>query len=580
MSTDNTIETDVLVIGGGIAGCFAAIKAREQGARVILVDKAYAAKAGGTLVASAGYMFFNPELGHNLEASIHAISKNGEYLNNREWTEVIMNDSWATYQDLLSWGVDFPVEQDHKKDHYIPLTMTDPSGMRRLFGQVPLRRGNFSVLRKQVVKSGAKVMDRIMVTDLLKQNNGVTGAIGFSIEKNDFYLFKTKAIIISTGMSSFKPSGSAVACLTGDGDAMAYRAGAELTGKEFSTKFVTLAINPSWRSYPGFVGYPCFTDAEGNPIELRNIENVGFWDLAMDNVIHEGKGPVLWNFEKATPENIEMIHKMMMLSEGDDSTYSRQGLDLKPGDKIVIAGGAGIGTSDSQTAGIWPVDTKCATRVGGLFAAGESCGTRYLGSVHTARGFGLTASAVTGTRAGRYAAEYALGTQSPEISQEAIEKAKKDIFAPLERKGGFSPRWVTRLLHNTMVPYFVLHIKQRDRLQAALTMVEFFRDHLTPLLTAGDSHELRLAHETKNMVLNAEMMLRASLFRTESRGQHYREDYPRRDDPGWLAWVKIKEEKGAMRAIKEPIPEKWWPDLSKPYEERYPRRFINEQGSR
>jgi succinate dehydrogenase/fumarate reductase flavoprotein subunit len=577
MPAENVLETDVLVIGGGIAGCFAAIKAREQGAQVILVDKAYTAKAGGTLVASAGYMFFNPELGHNLDASIHAISKNGEYLNNREWTEIIMNDSWATYQDLLSWGVDFPIEQDHKKDHYIPLTMTDPSGMRTLFGQVPLRRGNFRVLRKQAVKSGAKVLDRVMVTDLLKQNDRVTGAIGFSIEKNDFYLFKTKAIVISTGMSSFKPSGSAIAGLTGDGDAMAYRAGAELTGKEFSTKFVTLALNPSWRSYPGFVGYPCFTDVEGNPIELRNIENVGFWDLAMDNVIHEGKGPVIWNFEKATSDNIEMIRKMMMLSEGDDSTYTRQGLDLKPGDKIRIAGGAGIGMADSQTAGIWPIDTQCATSVEGLFAAGESCGTRYLGTVHTARGFGLTASAVTGTRAGTYAAKYALGVQAPEIPGGEIEKAKKDIFAPLERKGGFSPRWVTQLLHNTMVPYFVLHIKQEDRLRAALTMIEFFRDQLTPKLTAGDSHELRLAHETRNMVLNAEMMVRASLFRTESRGQHYREDYPGRNDPEWLAWVKVKEEKGKMAAIKVPMPEKWWPDLSLPYQERYPRRFINEK---
>jgi succinate dehydrogenase/fumarate reductase flavoprotein subunit len=580
MATENIIETDVLVIGGGIAGCFAAIKAREQGARVVLVDKAFTAKSGGTLVAGAGYMFFNPELGHNLEASLHAISKNGEYLNNREWTEVIMNDSWATYQDLLSWGVEFPIESDHRKDHYQPLTMTDALGMRTLFGQVPIQRGNFSVLRKQVIKSGARVMDRIMVTELLKQKHEIVGATGFSIDVNDLYVFKAKAVVISTGSSSFKPYGTAIACLTGDGDAMAYRAGAEITGKEFSTKFITIAAHPSWRSYAGFVGYPCFTDAEGRPIELRNIENVGFWDLAMDNVIHEGRGPVIWNFEAATPEQIEAIHNTVQLSEGDNLVYSRPGLELKRGNNIKVAGGSGIGSVDSQTGGIWVINTKCATGIPGLFAAGESCGTRYLGAVHTARGFGLTASAVTGARAGRNAAEYASGKGGPAIDQGEIEMARKVIYAPLERKGGFSPRWVTQLLHNTMVPYFVIHIKQEDRLQAALTIVKFLRDHLTPKLTAGDSHELRLAHETKNMVLNAEMMLRASLFRTESRGQHYREDYPRRDDPEWLAWVKIKEEKGSMKAIKEPIPAKWWPDLSKPYEERYPRRFLGEQDVR
>jgi len=75
------------------------------------------------------------------------------------------------------------------------------------------------------------------------------------------------------------------------------------------------------------------------------------------------------------------------------------------------------------------------------------------------------------------------------------------------------------------------------------------------------------------MALNAEMVLRASLFRTESRGGHVREDYPRRDDPTWLAWVKLKEEKGKMKVLKEPIPKDWWPDLSRPYEERYPTRY-------
>ena len=85
---------------------------------------------------------------------------------------------------------------------------------------------------------------------------------------------------------------------------------------------------------------------------------------------------------------------------------------------------------------------------------------------------------------------------------------------------------------------------------------------MVPMLRAKDSHELRLAHETANMVLNAEMMLRASLFRTESRGVHFREDYPQRDDAHWLAWTKIKEENGAMALFKEPVPREWWPKIS------------------
>jgi len=164
----------------------------------------------------------------------------------------------------------------------------------------------------------------------------------------------------------------------------------------------------------------------------------------------------------------------------------------------------------------------------------------------------------------------------PVIDADELARAKENLYAPAKRKSGFNPRWVTQLLQNTMVPYYVLVVQHADRLNAALTMIEFFRDHYVPKLLATDSHELRLAHETKNMTLGCEIALRSSLFRTESRGAHFREDYPRRDDPTWLAWIKIKLEDSKVKLWKEPVPEEWWPDLSKPYEERYTKRFPGE----
>ncbi len=102
-------------------------------------------------------------------------------------------------------------------------------------------------------------------------------------------------------------------------------------------------------------------------------------------------------------------------------------------------------------------------------------------------------------------------------------------------------------------------MKKEDRLNAALTNIEFLRDHFTQDLLANDTHELRLAHETGNMLLNAEMMLRASLFRTESRGSHKREDFPDQDDKNWLAWVILSREGGSMKIEKRPIPDAWKP---------------------
>jgi succinate dehydrogenase/fumarate reductase flavoprotein subunit len=226
--------------------------------------------------------------------------------------------------------------------------------------------------------------------------------------------------------------------------------------------------------------------------------------------------------------------------------------------------------------GLWPANTQCGSSLPGLYAAGDALGNMQNGAVYALTGSAIAGGAVTGTIAGVAAAKEALQMGTLVVNEKEITRAKQVVQAPTERQGGYSPRWVTQLLQNTMMPYFISYIKKADRLQATLTLVEFIQEHLVPRLFAGDPHELRLAHETKNMVLSAEMRLRSALFRTESRGNHYREDYPRRDDPDWLAWVKIKEEQGKIKLIKVPVPKEWWPDLSASYQQRYPFRFPGE----
>ncbi|HOG47030.1 MAG TPA: FAD-binding protein, partial [Anaerolineae bacterium] len=245
------------------------------------------------------------------------------------------------------------------------------------------------------------------------------------------------------------------------------------------------------------------------------------------------------------------------------------------GNKQVV-GGACLGMSLRKADGIWPANTDCGSSLPGLYAAGDALGNMQNGAVYALSGSALAGGAVTGTIAGVAAAREALQIGSLTVDEQEIIRARQAVHAPQERQGGFSPRWVTQLLQNTMMPYFISYIKRADRLQATLTIVEFMQEHLVPRLLARDPHELRLAHETKNMVLSAEMRLRSALFRTESRGNHYREDYPRRDDPDWLAWVKIREEQGKMALIKVPVPREWWPDLSTPCQQRYPFRFPGE----
>ncbi|NLE01744.1 MAG: FAD-binding protein, partial [Fibrobacter sp.] len=223
-----------------------------------------------------------------------------------------------------------------------------------------------------------------------------------------------------------------------------------------------------------------------------------------------------------------------------------------------------------------PANMNCGSSLPGLYAAGDALGNIQNGAVYALTGSAIAGGAVTGTIAGETAAKEALQIGELVVGDDEIKRAKAYIFTPIERKGGFSPRWVTQLLQNTMMPYFVSYIKKADRLEATLKLVEFMQEHIVPKIFARDPHELRLAHEAKNMILSAEMRLRSALFRTESRGNHYREDFPRREDPEWLAWTKITRENGEMKLIKVPIPEEWWPDLSLPYNERYPFRIPGE----
>jgi succinate dehydrogenase/fumarate reductase flavoprotein subunit len=384
-----------------------------------------------------------------------------------------------------------------------------------------------------------------MITDLLTHKGRVIGAVGISAEEADFLVVNAKATVICTGGSGFKPNGWPIHELTADGDAMAYRVGASITGKEFvdahtsqmGFNYIKKLSEPKNPPPGGGAGGP--ENAEGEP-----VPNIGTLSLNNEFEIHQGKGPIK--------------------GKGPG------------GQENIIVGGASAGLCSHKTEGIWPRSIACDTEIEGLFAAGDSLGTMQVGARYIP-GISLAGSAVTGARSGESAALYASSVDLPAIDDDQLERIKEAIYIPMDRKGGYSPAWVTQTMQNYMIPYFVTYIKSEKRLEATLAMIEFLRDHMVPKLKANDPHELRQAIEVKNMILNAEMKLRAGLARTESRGNHYREDYPNRDD-NWLAWIKLREVDGKMEVEKEDVPKEWLPEkiAQMSYEEKYPIPFLNE----
>ena len=550
------IKCDVLVVGGGIAGCFAAIKAAEKDASVLLIDKGYVGKSGQSPYAGS-FMVFNPAWGHDLHAWMALINRTSEYVNNRAWTEITILNSYERYLDLLEWGVKF---QGASADN--PTRLAAPSGVTEQLHFAEDKHGDYvQILRRQAKKSGVRILDRIMLTELIKAEGRVSGGIGLSVEEPVLYVIAAAATVLCVGSCGNKPAAyPPIVQLTGDGEAMAYRAGAEILGKEFVDTHISRVDIPV--GIPNMLGrkkpVPAALEGLDGPKRGKKLYNA------------EGK-PLTPRPEGSSKYSFTYLETEFEAHAGRAPIYT----DAPDGEKEMV-GGACLGMSLRKADGLWPADLHGRSTLPGLFAAGDALGTMQNGAAYALTGSAIANGAVSGALAGEAAAEEALRIGEAHIPDEEISRATQYVVEPLERKGGFSPQWVTQLLQNTMMPYFVSAIKRADRLEASLSMVLYYQEQLALKLFARDLHQLRLAHETRSMLLSAEMRLRSALFRTESRGNHYREDYPRRQDPEWLAWTKIGQKDDKMALTRVSIPEAWHPDFNMPYFERYPYRFPGE----
>ena len=547
------LKCDVLVIGGGIAACFAAIKAAQAGASVVMADKGFVGKSGQSPYAD-GFMIFNPDWGHDMEVSMEELNRHSEYLNNRYWTQKTMEDSYARYLDLVEWGCVF-----EKKADGTLATRGKPGAKTPTAAQFDKTDGHYGKhLRRQALKEGVTILDHLMIVELLKENGRIVGGVGLPRESAELVTIIAKNTISCVGACGYKPDGyPPLMQLTGDGEAMAYRAGAAIVGKEFVDAHYT---KNGWADPVGQRGsMPPPPPGAGNGPPPGG-------DPRIRTNVH---GEVISNRPEGTsPYMFTYLQSEFAVHDGQGPIASRGAVSI---------GGAALGMSLRKADGLWPADNCCRSTVPGLFAAGDALGNMQNGAAYSLGGGSICGGAVTGTIAAEEAAREAAGMEMPEVPREELERAHAFVLGPLERVGGYGAHWALEVLRGFMMPYFVYFVKKADRLEAALTLVRYLGEHIAPAIYARDAHELRLAHEVKNMILSAEMRLRSALFRTESRGNHYREDYPDRDDGNWLCWTKIQGRDGDMVLEKVPVPEEWRPDETASYRKKYPYPFPGEK---
>lgn len=535
-------ETDVLVIGGGMSGLFACVKAHDAGAKVLLVSKGRVGSSGATPFAKGIFVYDSDTASISIDEFVEKVSKSAIDTNRSEYTRQMALYSKDRVEELKQWG----------------------------FFDSPLYHKSFMT---PINKRNIQVKERIMITHLIKENGRIAGAAGFSFDNPTIHIFKAKSIILCTGAGGFKPNGFPICDLTHDGTIMAYNIGAKVTGKEFNDGHSGSSTNPA-DCYTGWHGMfdrkPSTNGIEihhdlgvdlnykayvlGNPISMMP---------GSDNSKVEGGPYVPEGFDRQN-ENDNNRPSNPPSDQKGDGPKNPPPMDKKDTNGAAPTGGgpaggapAGVSQSSSggssagmsihKSEGIAPINLQGESTIPGLYAAGDALGSYMAGAIYTQVGSSLAGSAVQGAIVAEAAASYCQKVTLQSIPTSKINTIKAEILAPLKRDVGYSAAWVTQILQGIMIPNFVLYIKKENLLNAALAYVEELRDHHSPMLKAANLHELRLAHETKNMIITAEMKLKASLMRTESRCSHYRLDYPDVDYKNWQAWINIyKDTDGNM----------------------------------
>jgi succinate dehydrogenase/fumarate reductase flavoprotein subunit len=517
-------EADVLVIGGGMAGLFAAVKAHDAGARVLMVSKGRLGSSGMTPFAKGIFAYDPATAKMSLDQFAEMISRSALGTNNPVYTRQMAAHSLARVNELKQWG----------------------------FFDAPLYSKSFT---NPVKKRNIPVRERIVITHLIKEKGRISGAAGFSLDEEIIHFFKAKSVILCTGAGGFKPNGFPICDLTHDGTIMAYTIGAKVTGKEWNDGHPGKAKNAAacfdgwgdmFEQKPGINGvevrhdlgvdlnYKAYT--AGNPIKMGGPGK-------KEGKAVEGGPYVPKEFKRNGPPQGE--------GRPGPGGPSKEG-GAPPGMAGTLVGGSSAGMAIHKSEGLVPINDKCESTITGLYAAGDALGSYMAGAIYTQIGSSLAGSAVQGAVAGKAAAEYCQGVEMSNISKAKMNEVQEEILAPLKREAGYSPAWVTQTLQGIMIPNFVLYIKKESLLKAALAYVEELRDHHMPMLRAADLHELRLAFETANMIVSAEMKLKASLMRKESRCSHFRLDYPEMDTQNWNAWINIyKGRDGSMKLEKQ-----------------------------
>ena len=525
-----TYHTDVLVIGSGGAGCRAAIEAKKHDLDVIIVSKGLSYKSGCTTLAEGGYnaAFAYVDADDSVQAHLEDTLKGGGYLNDLELARILVEEAPDRLTELESYGALFDRQESGQLNQRPFGGQTYP---RTCFQGDRTGHEMMTALKEEVIRQGIQTVDEVMITSLIQDDTGrVGGACGVSLESTEFVVFHAKSTIIATGGAGWiYPVTSNALQKTGDGYALAWNAGADLLDME------QVQFHPTGMLYPDSRRGVLVTEAvRGEGGRLINSQGKRFMTnydsrgelatrdvvaRAIYNEIMEGRGTenggVYLDVTHLPAEVIEEKLETMLLQ------FQDVGVDIRE-EPMEVAPTAHHFMGGAR------INSQCETKISNLYAAGEAAG-----GVHGANRLGGNALAETqvfGRRAGKAAAKnvtkskFKLNPKSLEMEEERIEKLFKD--------GDYYPFQIKEELQEVMWNNVAI-IRRDEGLKSALNAIHAIKDKMVRMKlpeVRGYNPHLLDALELENMVLIAELVTKSAIIREESRGAHYRADFPETRD--------------------------------------------------
>ncbi|MGX7677369.1 FAD-binding protein [Jatrophihabitans sp. DSM 45814] len=509
--TNTELTADVLILGGGPAGTWAAISAARSGARVVLADKGFVGTSGAA-AAGGNNLWYVPAGGDGREQSIRRREVEGGHLSDRDWMRRTLDATWAGVDQLARWGYPYPTD--------------DTGTVRRSSLQGP---EYMRLMRRQVRRAGVTILDQSPALELLVDRDGVvSGARGVHRQRlNTPWEVSAGAVVLATGGCAFLSGALGCNPDTGDGHLMAAELGAELSGMEFSSNYgmaPAFGAQTKGRMYqfaryynadgslldvpPGFAGRQAVPRATVTQAVYARL------DLAPESMHHHmrwAQPNFFLPFDKAGVDPFNDLFQIRFVLEG------------------TVRGTGGLAIADEG----------CQTTVPGLFAAGDAATRELITGGRSGGGSHNGAWAISsGTWAGQSAAVFArrpraataelqrAGQHGLNTEASAVEDTAARAKAA-QRAAEEAAEEVVRRVQSEVIPIEKNMFRTEAGLLDSLQALDGLWREEVPTLGGGSRPQR--AREAVAMVAHARWMYRAALARKESRAMHHRDDAPETD---------------------------------------------------